>query len=307
MTCSFLGLQQGQNALLCLDLEHIAGIMMVVRALKWGLTLYCVEPSSHPLRKKQTLWRITANGMLEQANEWPRSLHFVAMVATQVVQSLSIEEEAQQLRTIRHLIIGGGAVEDALQQQLFSFPHAVWSTYGMTETLSHIALRRLNGSTSSTWYIPLQGVRVWREADGCLSLHAPAVHPSPLHTRDLVEMRSDGSFRVLGRADNVVISGGLKIQIEEVEALLRPVLSTPFLVTRAPHSVWGQQVVLLTENQDTETVMSLCAKVLPHRWMPKTCLHVSSLPLTATGKPARATAEKWATQACKAGNGASEQ
>ena len=132
MTCDFLGLKPGDTALLCMSLDYIAGKMMVVRALTCGLQLITVAPSGHPLHHCQFS---IVNCQLD----------FAAMVPLQVWNSLQVPEECERLKNIRHLIIGGGAVDDALAAELRLFPHAVWSTYGMTETLSHIALRRLSG------------------------------------------------------------------------------------------------------------------------------------------------------------------
>lgn len=142
ITCAFLGLQRGDTALLCMPLDYIAGKMVVVRSLVCGLRLLTVEPCGHPLR-----------GLSEAPV-------FAAMVPLQVYNSLQVEEERALLRQIKHLIIGGGAVSSEMAAELRHFPNAVWSTYGMTETLSHIALRRLSGEEASDWYEPFEGVDV---------------------------------------------------------------------------------------------------------------------------------------------------
>jgi O-succinylbenzoic acid--CoA ligase len=215
------------------------------------------------------------------------------MVPLQVWNSLQDPLQASRIRAIRHLIIGGGAVDANLAAALADFPNAVWSTYGMTETLSHIALRRLNGPERSDWYSPLEGVSVSVNADGCLVINAPAVHDGLLVTNDLAEI--DGNrFRILGRKDNVICSGGIKIQIEEVEALLRPHLSMPFMITKIPDTRLGQQMVLLTEDADRRKIETVCRQVLPRYWQPRQVIYTEKLPLTETGKPARAAAEKLA-------------
>ena len=126
LTCSFLGLQENDTALLCMPLKYIAGKMVVVRALVYGLNLIVSPPSGHPLAN------LSASPV------------FAAMIPMQVFNSLQNLHEQTLLKEIKHLIIGGGAVDAEVEKQLQAFPHAVWSTYGMTETLSHIALRRLN-------------------------------------------------------------------------------------------------------------------------------------------------------------------
>lgn len=287
ITCRFLGLHEGDTALLCMPLDYIAGKMMVVRALTCGLQLVSVPPSSHPLATSHL-------------SPFPSRLDFAAMVPLQVWNSLQVPEERHRLMHIRHLIIGGGAIDQALASQLADFPHQVWSTYGMTETLSHIALRRLNGPEASDWYTPFDGVTLSLTDEGCLVISAPAVHEGPLVTNDIAELSppapadSPRRFRILGRKDNVVCSGGIKIQIEEVERLLRPHLHVPYMITKAPDEKLGEQVVLLTESKTVGDVLALCRLHLPKYWVPRRILSVDRLPLTETGKPARHEAERMA-------------
>ncbi len=289
ITCSFLGLREGDTALLCMPLDYIAGKMMVVRSLTCGLRLISVEPSGNPL------------GTVVD------SIDFAAMVPLQVYNSLQVPEERERLLAIRHLIIGGGAIDDRLAQALAAFPNNVWSTYGMTETLSHIALRRLNGPDRSDWYTPFDSVNVSLNADGCLVIDAPAVHDGPLVTNDIAELepqtlhysppflegqRLSPRFRILGRKDNVICSGGIKIQMEEVERLLRTHMRVPFMITKAPDEKLGEQVVLLTESSDIATLQAVCRSVLPKYFVPRRIVTVDRLPLTDTGKPARAEAQR---------------
>ena len=275
ITCDFLGLKVGDTALLCMSLDYIAGKMMVVRALERGLRLVTVEPSGHPL----------AGG--------PLSLDFAAMVPMQVYNTLQVPEERERLRQIRHLIIGGGAIDDALAADLKDFPHAVWSTYGMTETLSHIALRRLNGEKASDCYTPFPSVRVSLSDEDCLVIDAPEVCSDRLVTNDIAELLPDGRFRILGRKDNVICSGGIKIQAEALERQLKPYMRVPFLITKRPDAKFGELVVLLTEGSLDEA-REVCERVLPKYHQPRAYQHVAQIPLTETGKPARRQAERMA-------------
>lgn len=290
MTCDFLGLQEGDSALLCLPLDYIAGKMMVVRSLVRNLQLIAVEPTGHPLST------LSASNFL---------LSFAAMVPMQVWNSLQVPEERERLRQIRHLIIGGGAVDDALAEELKDFPHAVWSTYGMTETLSHIALRRLNGQERSDWYTPFSGVELSLNEEGCLVIDAPALNAGTLVTNDLAELRKrkEGDtvvqeFRILGRRDNVICTGGVKVQAEEVERKLRPLLDRPFLISKRKDEKFGEAVVLLVaspgplSSEETEKYKALCASTLQKFERPRFFLAVDEIPMTETGKPARALAEQ---------------
>ena len=291
ITCDFLGLKPGDSALLCMPLDYIAGKMVVVRAIERKLRLVNIAPCGHPM-----------------ANVEPTT--FAAMVPLQVFNSLQIPEEKQKLMKIRHLIIGGGAIDEEMAAALRTFPNNVWSTYGMTETLSHIALRRLNGNEASEWYTPFDTVEVSQDAEGCLVVNAPLVHDGVLKTNDRVEMRKEKLsgkqlFRIIGRKDNIIDSGGIKIQIEEVERLLKPHLNVPFMITKTPDKKFGEVVVLLcgkpsalgaSSSSDTmvseEDLRNICTKVLPPYWVPKKYVFVDRLPMTETGKPARAEAEK---------------
>ena len=279
ITCDFLGLRQGDTALLCMPLDYIAGKMMVVRSLERGLRLVSVEPDGHPLATVE------------------EPIDFAAMVPMQVYNSLQVAEERERLRSVRHLIIGGGAIDETMARELSTFPNAVWSTYGMTETLSHVALRRLSGADASEWYVPFPSVRVSLSVDGCLVIDAPEVCPQMLVTNDIAELEetplSLPCFRILGRKDNVICSGGIKIQAEEIERLLHPYMDLPYLISKRPDSKFGEIVVLLTEGSTADARM-VCERVLPKYHQPRAYVHVDSIPMTPTNKPARKQAEQLA-------------
>ena len=273
ITCDFLGLKAGDTALLCMSLDYIAGKMMVVRAIERNLRLIVVEPSGHPLAKPSPCFT------------------FAAMVPMQVYNSLQVPEERERLKQIKHLIIGGGAIDEAMAEELKTFPNHVWSTYGMTETLSHIALRRLSGPEASEWYTPFPSVSVSLNEEGCLVIDAPEVCKERLVTNDIAELATNNhSFRILGRKDNVICSGGIKIQAEEVERMLKAHLRVPYLISKRPDKKFGEVVVLLTEG-DVEETKTVCEAVLPKFQRPKAYIHVSEIPLTETKKPARRQAE----------------
>ena len=161
----------------------------------------------------------------------------------------------------------------------------------MTETLSHIALRRLNGPEASLWYTPFPSVSLSLSSDSCLVIDAPEVCPERLVTNDIAELSPDYRFRILGRKDNIICSGGIKIQAEELERQLRPLLHLPFIITKCPDEKFGEIVVLLTEGS-TDEARQFCERILPKFYQPRVYLHVSHIPLTATGKPARHEAEQ---------------
>ena len=273
ITCQFLGLKRGDTALLCMPLDYIAGKMMVVRAIVWGLQLIDIPPCGHPLKQIDT------------------APVFAAMVPMQVFNSMQDANERQKLWQIKHLIIGGGAINDDMAAELRQHPNAVWSTYGMTETLSHIALRRLSGPQASEWYEPFDGVNVSTNADGCLVIDAPTVCAQPLTTNDIAEIATDGRrFRIRGRKDNVICSGGIKLQIEEMEAKLRPYINVPFLISKRSDPKFGETVVMIAETNDIESLKTICKEWLNKYEQPHKYIAVDSIPTTETGKPARAKA-----------------
>ena len=272
-TCRFLGLKEGDTALLCMSTDYIAGKMMAVRAIVWHLRLTVIPPGGHPL-----------HGLTAVPD-------FAAMVPLQVYNSLQVPEERDLLMRIRHLIIGGGAIDPDMERTLQSFPNAVWSTYGMTETLSHIALRRLSGPEASVWYTPFDGIAVSLNADRCLVIDAPAICAHTLDTNDIAEIDSDGHrFRIIGRKDNVICSGGIKLQIEEMETRLRPHIPVPFVITKVKDAKFGECAVLLAATDDLDTIIAACRHHLSQYEQPRHYFSVDHIPTTGTGKPARAEA-----------------
>ena len=299
ITCDFLGLKPGDSALLCMSLDYIAGKMVVVRSIERHLHLISVSPSGHPLK---------------DINE---EITFAAMVPMQVYNTLQVPEERERLTHIRHLIIGGGAIDASLEKELQALPGniAIWSTYGMTETLSHIALRRINGTEASEWYQPFDSVKISQTEEGCLVIDAPLVCAETLVTNDIVEIEpyiynkveknevvEKLRFRIKGRKDNVICSGGIKIQIEEVEALLKPHLEKPFMIAKKKDEKFGEIAVLLTEDEDLKKVEATIRRLLSGKsddsnksseskshkyWIPREFRYVEHLPLTETGKPKR--------------------
>lgn len=287
MTCDFLGLKSGDTALLCMSVDFIAGKMMVVRAMERGLRLMTVKPSSHPL------------AMPDFTDEMGRKLDFVAMVPMQVYNSLQVPREREILGKIRHIIIGGGPLDTSLERELRGFDNAIWHSYGMTETLSHIALRRVSGSDASSWFTPLPGVTLSVNDDQCLVIDAPHLCPERLVTRDVVEMElGTQRFKVLGRIDNVIITGGIKVHIEQVEQALAPHISCPFLITKCPDPKFGEVVVMLLQGNEDEIAAAKVASeaVLPKFSRPKRYFAVPELPMTPNGKPARNLAASLARQ-----------
>lgn len=271
LTCEFLNLQAGDTALLCMNLRYIGAMMVVVRSLVAGLNLIVRPASGHPL------------------SDIEEPLRFAAMVPLQVYNTLRVPEEKERLEQTDILIIGGGAVDDSLEAEISALPTAVYSTYGMTETLSHIALRRLNGDTASKHYYPFPSVELSLSAESTLVIKAPLICGEVLQTNDIACIYPDGSFTIAGRKDNVINSGGIKIQAEEMEKRLRPFIPVPFVVTSVPDPRLGQALTLLIAGQvDVRELESKLQTVLDAYHRPRHIFMTESIPQTENGKTDRA-------------------
>ncbi len=227
MTSDYFHLKAGQNALLCLSADYIAGKMMIVRALVLGLNLIIVEPRSMPLSKLN--------------NEM---IHFAAMVPLQLHQIL-LESSLNQIQT---LIVGGGAVSQQLRAAVKNIQTKVYATYGMTETLSHIAIMPLNGSQTS--YQTLKGIEITQDERECLVIRAPHCEKE-LVTNDRVIIHSKNKFQLLGRVDNIINTGGIKIHPEEVEQKLDySNLARRFFISSRPDKKLENKIILLIEGSE---------------------------------------------------------
>lgn len=279
LTCDFLHLREGETALLCMNLRYIGAMMIVVRSLVCGLNLIVRPASGHPLK------------------DLLQPIDFAAMVPLQVYNTLQSPDEREKLRALGRLIIGGGTVDEQLEQTLREFPNPIYSTYGMTETLSHIALRRLNGVEASSRYVPFNSVHLSLSAERTLVIDAPLVCNGTLVTNDIAQLYSDGTFEILGRKDNVINSGGIKIQTEQLEQQIRKHLDQPFAVTSIPNCKLGEEVVMLvTGAVDSQALLRLLTDALPAYYAPKQLILVDHIPLTETGKIDRAACKKMALQ-----------
>lgn len=269
MTCRYLQLKPKDKALLCMPLNFIAGKMMVVRALVANLDLYLESPTGQPLKNCDQVFQ------------------FSAMVPLQVFNSLNDPIQRKRLTQIQNLLIGGGIIDFVLLQQLAPLTNRIYATYGMTETLSHIALSQINGKQHPLWYKPLDGITISLSNENTLIINAPTLTPKPLITNDIANITANGEFCILGRKDNVINSGGIKIYSEEVEAKLASIITGNFAIAAQHSEKFGQCVVLITE---TETIVDITRiqMFLPRYQQPKYIYRVAKIPLTESGKINRA-------------------
>ena len=233
-TGEFLGLTADDTALLCLSAKTIAGMMMVVRAMVLKLNLILTPPDGHPLSQ------LPGNILPD----------FSAMVPAQVFNSINRAADLKVLSQISKLIIGGGEINPALEEKLIAMPNSIYATYGMTETITHVALRNVNGANRSDFFRALPGVKLETDERGCLVITAPRIRIEPIATNDLVELESNNKFRWLGRYDNIINRGGQKIIPEEVERKISAFIESRYFIHRYPDEKLGETPVLIIESEE---------------------------------------------------------
>jgi O-succinylbenzoic acid--CoA ligase len=289
LTCRALGIEPGDRAFVCVSVEFIAGMMMLVRGFEMGLHMTIVDPVSRPLAA------LPAKSRFE----------LTAMVPLQLHETLQADaDERAILNAMKGILIGGAPVSMALAQRLQQIEAPMYHTYGMTETVSHIALKRLNGPERSDRFIPFEGVELGLDARGCLRIVSALTRGETLQTNDLAALYPDGSFRWLGRLDNVINSGGVKVQTEKVETALEAWLlsyqggthaNRRFFVGPLPHERLGQAVVAVIEGCPfanlnaaspglEETIRQQLQPVLTAYEVPRHVYFVDQLIETPTGK-----------------------
>ena len=261
-TGSFFHLEARDRALLCLPCSSIAGKMMLVRAMVLGLHLDYVEPTSFPLSGVQ------------------KSYDFVAMVPLQAQNSWD------KLSQVKKLIVGGAPINSDVRVKLAQAPCQAYETYGMTETVSHIAVKDLR--QENDYFELLPNVTISQDDRECLVIDAPHISNSRVKTNDLVHLVDESKFKWLGRYDNVINSGGVKLIPEQIEVKLNAVIDTRFFVTGIADQSLGQRLILLVEdgNCDTKKLLDRIKglKEVGRYEIPKDIFCVDSFVETDTGK-----------------------
>jgi len=255
-TGDFFNLQPQNKALLCLSPRYIAGKMMVVRALLIGLELDCIAPTSNleDLQKDTTY-------------------DFVAMVPIQAENSFN------KLTQFKKIIIGGANVSDDLAKKLAKVNAEIFETYGMTETITHIAAKKIGAE----YFNVLSHVTIDSDERNCLIISAPTISESKIITNDIVAILSDKKFKWLGRFDNVINSGGIKLFPEQIENKLASKISNRFFITGRPDALLGTKLVLVVESNEQMLDDSIFND-LDKFEKPKEILYISEFVETKTKK-----------------------
>jgi O-succinylbenzoic acid--CoA ligase len=284
MTSEALHLQPGDRALVCLSPAHIAGLMMLVRGFVLDLDLTIVEPASNPFESLSADLQKTP------------PFHFASFVPLQLQTILSVGKSYRDfLNKMKVILVGGAPVSVSLHKQIHKLDAPIYQTFGMTETVSHVALRRLNGTTASESYRALPNVEIGRDERGCLTITSALTRNQTLVTNDLVELTSKNSFIWLGRVDNVINTGGVKVAAEKVEAALAEVLfeltetDREFFVAGLPDETYGQVVAALFEGtpfspEFQREMLGRLSQKLGKYELPKRIEFVKNFTRTPTGK-----------------------
>ena len=263
-TGDFFKLEPGHKALHCLPSEYIAGKMMLVRALILGLEIDYVQPTTMPVFDTTTPY------------------DFCAMIPLQVHHCID------RVNTMRTIIIGGARVPKDLIEDMQSKTTRFFETYGMTETATHVALKRLNGEVGDDLFTALPGVTFEKDQRDCLVISAPSLVEEVLITNDVVDLMSDKEFVWLGRYDNVINSGGLKLFPERIEGKLQNCIQERYIIASEPDETLGEQLILIVEkpNDSIEAIQSKLAsvKALNKHEIPKKIYAVDAFSETDNGK-----------------------
>ena len=254
-TGDFFDLQPGNKVLQCLPVKYIAGKMMFVRGFILGLDMDFVAPNSTPLYNNDTKY------------------DFTAMVPLQAQNSLD------RLPNVRKMIIGGVRIGSSLEKKLAKLPTEVYETYGMTETITHIAAKKVGEKA----FTVLPNVTISYNEDNCLVIHAPRISEEVIITNDIVELVNENQFIFLGRFDNIVNSGGIKLIPEVIEEKLAGRIHSRFFVSGKPDEKLGEKLILVIEGEKQlieESVFDLLDKYEK----PKEIVFIRQFEETGNGK-----------------------
>lgn len=254
-TGDFFDLQPGDKALQCLPVKYVAGKMMLVRGMILGLDLEFVAPSSNPLLNNEI------------------DYDFVAMVPLQAQNSIN------ELKRVKKLIVGGAALSKPLEKQLLKLKTEVYETFGMTETITHIAARKLGDKA----FTVLPNVTISYDERNCLVIHAPNISDEVIVTSDIVELVNENQFIFFGRIDNVINSGGVKLIPEQIEEKLATKIAQRFFIASKPDAEYGEKVVLVIEGEKQNLEDSIYENLDKYE-KPKEVLFIPKFKETASGK-----------------------
>lgn len=265
-TQKYFNLSSEGTALLCLPVKYIAGKMMIVRAFVTGFNLLVTRPVSDPFQNID------------------EPIDFSAVTPYQLHSSLNSLQIKKNIKTI---IVGGAPVSVDLKKRIQQLPTSIYETYGMTETCSHIAIKPLNGKLRSDDFKVLTGINISTDERDCLVIDMGSINKKTI-TNDIVSTSGD-SFKWLGRYDNIINTGGIKIIPEEIENRIAEIIPYNFVISFLPDNKLNQKVILLLETEELpgkrkEELENQLKKILQGHELPKDILCIPNFVRTPNGK-----------------------
>ena len=264
-TGNFFNLQPGDSAIHCLPSSFIAGKMMLVRALILGLKLDLVEPKAIPFINTQ------------------KQFDFCAFTPMQLKNSVN------NLTNIKTIIVGGGNVSSGIINSLQNIKTTVYETYGMTETVSHIAVKKLNNFSDSKALLKnlcfetLPNITISQDTRDCLVIDAPYLSKEKIVTNDIVKLHTKTTFEWLGRYDNIINSGGIKLHPEQIENKLKSKIPNRFFIASKPDDALGQKAILILEGNKNNFDFSVLESLDMYE-KPKDIFFIPKFQETKSGK-----------------------
>lgn len=262
-TCKYFDINCNSTLVLPLSAKYIAGKMMIVRAFMSGATLWIEEASNKPITLDY--------GTIDLLPVVPSQINWLI-------------ENPQLIRSIKNIIIGGGALSPDQESRLRGCPCNIYATYGMTETCSHVALRNI--SLSEMHYTAMPNISFGIDHRGCLVIEAPQYSFKRLVTNDIVDLLNSHQFVWRGRYDNVINTGGIKVFPEEIEKQLATVINNPFYIIGRPSAKWGEEIILYIEGSsiDKNSIIKKARNILNPYCVPKEVIVKSQFARTESGK-----------------------
>ena len=269
LTARTFNLADNSRVLHCLPLKYVAGQMMLYRTCEMGWDTHIIEPQ------------------LQLGSKMKGQYDFAAMIPAQLDEL--IQTSPEKLEDIKILIVGGAAMNETLKRRIQDTSCEIYETYGMTETLTHIAVRRINGNSSSQYFKSLEGIQLNQGEHNNLIIHAPHISEDEIITNDIVEFEDFTEFRIIGRKDRVINTGGVKIQAEVLENKIANLIDRPFYISSLPHEKYGEIPVLYLEGDVLDAVtLKLLEESLKERLnkheRPKQIICLKKFDRTAGGK-----------------------
>lgn len=272
-TTEFLKLKKSNSTLVCLDPNFVASLMMAARCVVNDMDLIIQTPSSNPLKDLDS------------------PVDFASFVPLQIYKMIE-EESIDQLARVENILIGGAPLSSSAFERLSKVDTNIYATYGMTETVSHIALMPIKGDFSEAYYQVLSGIKIGQDDDGCLKVCGAVTNQHWVQTNDIVEVRGHSRFRWLGRRDYVINSGGIKIHPEQLEKLIERCLQSDFIISWKPNPEVGSECILILEGQKMthdrlSTIQQIVERAFSKHHIPKSTLSVDRFERTTSGKVKR--------------------